>query len=1573
MRLHIVTLLVAAAGLTANAAPKVTDTAVSAPVRGARPGYQQEVALGFGGNVFFAIWRTGIDQQPEGSFTIEGIRFDTTGKLLDPAPILIAAEDNACPVGVVFDGQNFVVVWTGKNDQLRVQYFDANGKTVGQLLNPPKMDTDGQPTVAAGGGRTLIAWQDVINIQAHVQITMLDGQGNTLVSDTPIAAMSTLVGAVFPTPAWGGSNANNFLVAWEQHDTFTTSSVEATTVDPNGKAGQVVTVAAPTKTVLTPDLAIASDGTTYVVAWTDTRNFVPTVYGRAVPFSISGPLMSADFPIATGLGVGSSREQLLDGSGQLFAAFETHDKILKNVSPLFGQRFKATGMLVDGQGVALSSGPVPMNGSLPQPGEAEARRHAIASGGGATFLVWTRSSLPLMYGDDVLASPIDLQAPGPLVPIEIGGGYAQQFARSVASNGQLFLVVWEEHGTLAANGTDVYGMRVGLDGTPIDPMPFPIGAAPGNQFLPAAAAFTGGEFLVAWADGRAVPTGDVDVWAARVPQVGAPSPSFLVSHAANSMTGDPNAQLAATVAAASNGWLVAWEDWGSGTDSGATPFSAVRSAFVDPQEGVSGQTVVHPGVDDLDNACAATATATAGGHFFVAYERPCSQNAGLTHYVTPPLSGLYGRWLASDGTLLGNLNEIPIDNSVNANQSATAPSVAALPDGSVVLAWQHAGAAGRRLSAAVFPEMGALPSVKKDDLAGVEIDAPSVAADATGTIIISWIDHSTMSASGLITGSDLQIADGPFPVVAADTFRVLTPPAVLPSSSYFDVGNPAAGDYMPFVPRATPPAALASAESGQVLAAWDLADKANAGGASRVHFGAFGIRGRGVHCVENGDCADGLCTGNQCCNEACDGVCQLCGKDGCTLPPKTDDRCGVGDGGVISCAALNTTCRTYADGPAHQCAGFGQCGVAADPIACVVAGTAPDGTPCASVTCAGGQGQCRVGICDCPGDPAPAPAGRTAPAGCAIAGRSGSPWGIVLLLGIALFLRRRSILALLAIAGCGGTGLEVDLNLKDTLFAATATARIVARATTEGFPAAPQTTPLPGITVVNRDYDGDGEIDVVTDFARSYPLKTANQFILRPSQLAAPRTIEIIGEAFDSVGNRLASDRVGATLQPGSLVNAARVLDLSCGDNCTGTSVATLPATPSFAAPRALTALASGRIIADARADVVVADAHFDPGMRPNAGRVEIHAGATELAKVSGTASRTCDGAIGAELGASLLVVDLDGKGGPDLVMGAPGAAGSRGAVYVIFDWGGSTSIDLSKLPAGAAALTGAEVGDRFGSALALLDIDGDQHPEVIAGAPGAKGGSGLLYALHGTDWKLAQAPPAPAVATIVGPSGAAVGGVLYALGDQLAVGAPLAPDAGGKPVGAAWLLSASAFQSQPGVLDQAPRWNGEGGGFGSSVLLANLDGAGTPPWLIAAAPLDGGGALFAVPAADLVPGDNPASRATRTVRVAPPAAALGSSLVRVPWPFGDGVLMGAPAKSGQPGVANLVRAAVTYSIPSLEIDTAGHPAALHIVGAGPDDGTGSALTLGDFDGNGTEDLAIGTASAVYLLSGPLL
>lgn len=125
------------------------------------------------------------------------------------------------------------------------------------------------------------------------------------------------------------------------------------------------------------------------------------------------------------------------------------------------------------------------------------------------------------------------------------------------------------------------------------------------------------------------------------------------------------------------------------------------------------------------------------------------------------------------------------------------------------------------------------------------------------------------------------------------------------------------------------------------------------------------------------------------------------------------------------------------------------------------------------------------------------------------------------------------------------------------------------------------------------------------------------------------------------------------------------------------------------------------------------------------------------LANLSGPNGFRIDGVAAGDLaGARLASKDINNDGSADIVIGAPGANGGTGAVFVVF---GSRSawpatFALSSLNGtNGIRLDGVLAGGSAGFSVASGDVNGDGYSDIIIGAPGANSNAGVVYTVFGS------------------------------------------------------------------------------------------------------------------------------------------------------------------------------------------------------------------------------------------------
>src|SRR5215207_9861841 len=193
----------------------------------------------------------------------------------------------------------------------------------------------------------------------------------------------------------------------------------------------------------------------------------------------------------------------------------------------------------------------------------------------------------------------------------------------------------------------------------------------------------------------------------------------------------------------------------------------------------------------------------------------------------------------------------------------------------------------------------------------------------------------------------------------------------------------------------------------------------------------------------------------------------------------------------------------------------------------------------------------------------------------------------------------------------------------------------------------------------------------------------------------------------------------------------------------------------------------------DSRRDLIVGS----PGTAGVTGAVYViyggpnRTGEISLANADAVISSTEAGALFGTSTAAGNVIGLDGSSPRDLAIGAPGASGGRGAVYL---YATGWAADLHLTQANATFRVLGAPGDQLGMALATGDLDKDGRRELIIGAPG----NGRVYIIKGSASLSGTLDLATSSAAVTLTAGG-IGGVLIAgdiTGDgiyDLLVGAP--------------------------------------------------------------------------------------------------------------------------------------------------------------------------------------------------------
>ncbi len=425
-------------------------------------------------------------------------------------------------------------------------------------------------------------------------------------------------------------------------------------------------------------------------------------------------------------------------------------------------------------------------------------------------------------------------------------------------------------------------------------------------------------------------------------------------------------------------------------------------------------------------------------------------------------------------------------------------------------------------------------------------------------------------------------------------------------------------------------------------------------------------------------------------------------------------------------------------------------------------------------------------------------------------------------------------------------------------------------------------------------------------------------------------------------------------------------------------------------------ALATGDFDNDGTDELVVGA----PGKAVDTGAVFIFSRAAGVFTLADSLLTKADAAAGDRFGASLESAHFNGSLGvdfgdrfADLAVGAPGKNQRSGAVYVFLGSGAGFAPGFSITQTDALGAAGCaprscvpganEAGDLFGEALGVGDLNGDGVEELIVGAPGEDGESGAVFIFPGspkeggrptTGYYITQGHAGQANEAGDRFGAALAAGVLNEDDfEELVVGAP------GKGTGSGAAIVFPGVAGETGTLrgflitqTDAGGLNEAGDRFGAALAIEDFnDNNGAD--LAVGAPGDAkSGAVFIFPG---VPTSPPAITeenacpvvggiSARPCEVSEEDDKFGTAVAAGDFD-GDGFVdlaVGAPGKAPGEGPQSGAVFIFPGSGSPSGITTGFFITQNHATGGVHEAGDefGAALAVGDFDGDGIEDLAVG-------------
>ncbi len=724
-----------------------------------------------------------------------------TDELAMPAPVPSARAGAQIDPWIASNGSGYLIVWQDFSvhpSSILAARLAADGTLIDRDAIHVASSTaylEGAPAVASNGTDYLVTWgeQTIYGNRVTAAGEVLDGEGFAIVTGTWL---------LYPRIA---SNGTDYLVTW--------LAVEGDH-EPNKIYGGRVTAAGAVLdtsgvALTTADSSqgvprVASNGEEYMVVWPDSRG---GIYGGRV--TADGALLDGDgFLVAAGQGDPAVAS---DGTGY-FVAWTDGD--------VHGAYLTATGAR-DGEVLSLGEtdgnqldAEVTWNGSdylvvwddkretsltiggalvaagtsttlFATPGTPNGvRRPRVASAGGDAVVVWTDERNSGSLGDifaDVYAGVVSSTGATTGTGAPVALGPSAQGNPAVASNGTVYLVVWQEY--RLDTGDDIYATRVSPAGVVLDPDGFAITTAPYFQTSPAVAS-NGTDFFVGWTS-FAGDNGHVQPYrivGARVSGVGEVlDPDGIALNESDAEWMRPSV--------ASNGtdYLVAWTQYvdhtpyndlraarvaaatGEVLDPGgaiiaATPafFASVASNGTDYlvawYAGVSGNAALrasrissHGAVAVLD----ATPLEIATGSLYYSQGQYLASN-GTDYLVAWSGAGVHAQRIAANGVLVGG------DLTLDADAAEYARPVVASAGGDFFVAWQDARTDTDRDVYAT--------TVSAEGVVGSPAAVSATAVDEVGPELVGQgprADYLVVYAGDLRTRARL-VCDGACPAVDVD-------------------------------------------------------------------------------------------------------------------------------------------------------------------------------------------------------------------------------------------------------------------------------------------------------------------------------------------------------------------------------------------------------------------------------------------------------------------------------------------------------------------------------------------------------------------------------------------------------------------------------------------------------------------------------------------------------------------------------------------------------------------------------------------------------------------------------------
>jgi hypothetical protein len=322
--------------------------------------FNPDIAYDYVNGNFLVVWR---DTRCASSCFYGARVRASDGTILDPGGFQIISGTSSNRPDVAFDGQNFLVVFTGSSSVVGVRVRASDG----QVLDPGGFQISSMTGWLAGikvafdGTNYLVVWAEQQNSTTQYDIygtrvrasdlEVLD-PGKFVISDKPDWQIQ-------PAIAFDGVN---YLVVWQDQIALNDTDIYGTRVRASDGAvldGPGIPIAEARN--FQQDTAVAFDGTNYLVVWNDSRNDTSNsahggeVYGARV--NRDGVVLDSDgIPISTAPGVWGFPSVAFDGANYL-VVWTDYRNNPATLYDIYGTRVQPDGLVLDPQGIGIFISP----------------------------------------------------------------------------------------------------------------------------------------------------------------------------------------------------------------------------------------------------------------------------------------------------------------------------------------------------------------------------------------------------------------------------------------------------------------------------------------------------------------------------------------------------------------------------------------------------------------------------------------------------------------------------------------------------------------------------------------------------------------------------------------------------------------------------------------------------------------------------------------------------------------------------------------------------------------------------------------------------------------------------------------------------------------------------------------------------------------------------------------------------------------------------------------------------------------------------------------------------------------